>query len=206
MILPSQGFRHAVTLLLTNRVRALPRSDSPDAAAALSRLAEELVALAGDMHTPPQSAEWLVAEFERTVARVIGPSDLSDATRILATAGTAPRVREPRDLFLLYVPEDRLPIAAPFAIELAKRRVSVAFSEYEVASAGELEARQRSGLADHHAGVLLMTPTFVGKQWPMDISDSERFRLIRDPEEPATAVKTAEWVRFLVSGKNTVSS
>ncbi len=35
----------------------------------------------------------------------------------------APHI-EPRDLFLIYVPEDRLPIAAPLAVELTKRRVS----------------------------------------------------------------------------------
>ena len=50
------------------------------------------------------------------------------------------------DFFLIYVPEDRLSIAGPLAVELAKRRLSVAFSEYEVASRDELDSRRPSPL------------------------------------------------------------
>ena len=61
--------------------------------------------------------------------------------------GNATRGRSTtRDLFLIYVPEDRLPLAAPLAIELTKRRVSVAFAGYEVATAAEFRRQWRTAL------------------------------------------------------------
>ena len=143
--IPPQGFRHAVDLLLKNRLRA----PSVDAEA----LARELVALGDDMKAPPEFAAWVIAEFERVVQR--------PAPALLAQLGVTPSSQPARrDLFLIYVPEDRLPIAAPLAVELAKRRVRVAFSEYEVESQSQLSAALTRGLAAHRAGALLLTPDF----------------------------------------------
>ena len=145
MIVPPQGFRHAVDLLLKNRCRQLPVD--------VEALARELVALADDMNADPSFAAWVIEEFQRLV--------LQPAPPVLAQLGSqAARGPERRDLFLIYVPEDRLPIAAPLAVELAKRRVSVAFSDFEVESETQLAAARARGRALHRAGALLLTPDF----------------------------------------------
>src|SRR5688572_9915921 len=144
MSVPSQGFRHAATLLLTNRVRAIP-ADAPLEAigVALERLAHELVALTDDMRAHRSASAWLIHEFNCTIDRLPHRFDRdrikSRASAILASAPSRTPDIETRDLFLVYVPEDRLAVAAPLAIELTKRRVSVAFADYEVATARQLE-------------------------------------------------------------------
>jgi hypothetical protein len=75
------------------------------------------------------------------------------------------REQEHADLFLIYVPEDRLPIAAVLAVELAKRRVRVAFSQYEVESEYQLTSSIVEGLALHGAGVLLLTSEYQRRGW-----------------------------------------
>jgi hypothetical protein len=172
MFLPSQGFRHAVDLLLKNRLRQYPLD--------ARRVAEELVALADDMKAPPAAAEWLIAEYER----VLGPG--VDARDILARVARARPPAEPRDLFLIHVPEDRLPTAGPLAVELAKRRVTVAFSEYEVATPDDLLTAVARGLAEHRAGAVLITPEFERRQLRAEGLDA-RLILVRDLASPARA-------------------
>ena len=164
MFLPPQGVRHAVTLLLTNRIRVMPKDPSPDVVQEeLIRLADELVALAADMHAPPEASAWINDEYGRTIERLTCTFDIQSVRRYARDAfdrigsGSEPGRR---DLFLIYVPEDRLPVAAPLAIALTKRRLSVAFSSYEVATAGELQAAVDTGLAQHVAGVIVGSPAF----------------------------------------------
>ena len=150
-MIPSHGFRHAAALLLTSSVRAIPLDATPETVSdALSRLAADLVGLADDMRMSPEAKDWLIGEYERTIARLPHSFDAGAARRnaadVLARAGTRESRREPRDLFLIYVPEDRLPVAAPLAIELTKRRVSVALSEFEVTTPEELAAAVEHGL------------------------------------------------------------
>src|SRR6476619_4033790 len=90
--IPPQGFRHAVDLLLKNRLRA----PSVDADA----LARELVALGDDMKAPPAFAAWVIEEYERVLQRPAPP--------LLARLGSNFASQVQRcDLFLVYVPEDR---------------------------------------------------------------------------------------------------
>ncbi len=159
------GLRHAATLLLTNRLRSLPADDTSDSITeALKQLSDELVALARDMRAPADEAAWLTEAFDAAIARIPLRFDV-EGVRAHSRVSLA-RIREtglssePRDLFLIYVPADRLPVAAPLAIELTKRRVSVAFSEYEVASNDDLARALRRGLDQHRVGALLRTPAF----------------------------------------------
>lgn len=194
------GLRHAATLLLTNRLRSIPAAASAAAITdALEQLADELVALARDMHAPADAAAWLSEAFNSAVDRVPLPFDV-ESVKAHGRASMARLVQpplpvEPRDLFLIYVPADRLPIAAPLAIELTKRRVSVAFSEYEVSSADELARALLLGLGQHRAGVLLYTPAFnrAGLILP---GASPRLQVARDATD-ATCSALASWVRSL---------
>lgn len=186
-LVPSQGFRHAATLLLTNRARAIaPRAPSDVVTTSLEQLAHDLTALADDMRAPAEAAAWLIDEFHRTVDRLPHTFDRERAKRTAATILGRLELRgrqsEPHDLFLIYVPEDRLPIAAPLAIELAKRRVSVAFAEYEVASSADLAAAIARGLAAHRGGVILWTPAFERAAWANCPTPTDRLRLVRQAE------------------------
>src|SRR5262245_21467623 len=65
------GYRHAVTLLLANGLKALPHQPAPALIAeVLTRLARDLVALADDMRVLPDEAAWTTQEFSAAVDRV----------------------------------------------------------------------------------------------------------------------------------------
>ena len=194
------GLRHAATLLLTNRLRSIPAAGSPGAiTAALVQLADELVALARDMHARPDEAVWLTEAFDDTVDRIPLQFDVNGVKahgrRSIARLLEMQPPVERRDLFLIYVPADRLSIAAPLAVELTKRRVSVAFSEYEVATSDDLAQALKRGLAQHRAGVVLHTHAFdrAGLSVPEELP---QLKVVRDATE-ATWSALADWARSL---------
>jgi len=199
MRIPPQGFRHAATLLLTNRTRAIPIDASADASrAALEHLVSELVALTKDMRVRQEDvAGWLIVEFNTLVDR-LPPSFDRTATKA-AAAVTFASVADPeideraRDLFLIYVPEDRLPIAAPLAIELTKRRMSVAFAEYEVATASEFGQAIERGLNLHRRGAVLWTTAFDRRGWALPAATG-RFRILRDGDLHTAVTSLASWI------------
>ena len=198
MFIPNQGLRHAVTLLLTNGARAIPANASPDdARAALERLAQELAALAHDMRAPAEASNWLIAELMRAIDRMPnhpGGAEWLAATMLARLQSGAQSER--RDLFLIYVPEDRLPIAAPLAIELTKRRVTVAFSEYEVSTSQELEVAIARGLAGNTCGAVLRTRAFDRAGLGFAPLEPEQVRTLMEPIAPVTAAgDLIDWIR-----------
>ncbi len=202
MFVPPQGFRHAAVLLLTGRARKIPADASGESVAAeLARLAEDLVALADDMRAPAESVDWIRAEYARIVGQM--PQDFdrgavtSAADTLIGRVAARAPVVEARDLFLVYVPEDRLPLAAPLAVELAKRRVSVALAEYEVATSEQLAAALQVGLTHHRAGAILSTPAFA--RLKIGLTPFARVRVL-DEIGPHTADTLADWVRQIKTG------
>jgi hypothetical protein len=173
MTIPSHGFRHAVTLLISGRVRSIAPNAAPaDVEGALADLASEMVALGRDMKMTPDAAEWAIGEYQRTVERLAqtiaidAEGVIARGRRILSSIGDGVAAAvDRRDLFIVYVPEDRLPMAAPLAVELSKRRIAVAFSEYEVADTAQAIAAIVRGLREHKAGIVLATLNFVRHPW-----------------------------------------
>jgi hypothetical protein len=201
MFVPSQGFRHAAALLLTNSARGIPDDASPEMTRMLlERLAHELVALADDTRAPSGAADWLIAEFNATIDRLHQRFDChaakSAGAAILSRVASRTMDGASRDLFLIYIPEDRLPVAAPLAVELTKRRVSVAFAEFEVATGEEFAAAVARGLASHRGGVILRTRAFDRYQWPLP-AENHRIRIVHDSELPSEAEDLAGWVKRL---------
>lgn len=201
MNIPAQGFRHAATLLMTNSARAIPSNASPETVrAGLARLAHELVSLADDMRAPADIAAWLTVELNATIDRLPHAFDRDGAKEAAAAvlervASRAPHA-DRRDLFLIYVPEDRLPVAAPLAVELTKRRVSVAFAEYEVRAADEFSAAVAQGLARHGGGVILQTRAFDRSAWP-PLAPNDRIRVVRTPLPVSIVSDLAAWANLL---------
>jgi hypothetical protein len=201
MFVPSQGFRHAATLLLTNSARAIsPAASSEATREALERLARELVSLAGDMRVTAEASEWLVAEFNAAIDRLPQSIDRDAAksagAAILARMATEPRPIGASDLFLIYAPQDRLALAGPLAVELAKRRVSVAFAGYEVETADEFSAAIAHGLAHHRGGVVLWTSVFERAHFATP-PEHDRLRVKRLTDLPSAISGLVEWVRIL---------
>jgi hypothetical protein len=178
-MIPPQGFRHAVDLLLKNGARSVPLD--------AERLSRDLVALGDDMNASPGFAGWVIAEYER-VLRQPAPALLGQIGRRFSP------VPERRDVFLIYVPEDRLPLAAPLAVELAKRRVGVAFSEYEVESEAQLASALARGLSLNRAGLVLVTPDFRRRTLPEPAPDP-RLKILAQAASPAAqADQLAAWL------------
>jgi hypothetical protein len=205
MFVPPQGFRHAAALLLSSGARRIPADASSDTTrAALDRLVHDLVALADDTRAPAETLDWLIAELNSTIERLPQSFDREDAkstgAAVLARIASRTPGIEPRDLFLIYVPEDRLPIAAPLAVELTKRRVSVAFADFEVATAQQLAAAVAHGLTHHRGGVVLCTRAFERTQSHSPIRADDRIRILRHPEGPMTVSDLAAWANQLKAG------
>jgi hypothetical protein len=205
MFIPSQGFRHAATLLLTNSARGIPARASPESIrAALERLARDLVALADDTRAPAEASDWLIAELYTTIDRLPQSFDREDAKSagavVLARVASRTPDIEPRDLFLIYAPEDRLPVAAPLAVDLTKRRVSVAFADFEVASAQQFTEAVAHGLDHHRGGVVLSTRAFERIHLQPATLSTDRIRILRHPEGPSTVSDLTEWASQLRTG------
>jgi hypothetical protein len=202
VLIPTQGFRHAATLQLTSSVRAIPVDASSEAIrVALERVAHELVALADDMRAPGSAFEWLTNEFNTTVDRLPHAIERDriklTAAAILARVASRAPDTQTRDLFLIYVPEDRLPVAAPLAIELTKRRVSVAFADYEVAAAHQLANTLAHGLDRHRGGAVLWTKAFERTHGQPPPSLHDRVRILPGADNYSIATDLATWANKL---------
>lgn len=200
MFVPPQGFRHAAALLIANSVRAIPIEATPaETRGAVERLAHDLVSLADDMRISADAAVWLTTEFNATIDRLPQSFDReagrSAAVSILAGMRTSVPDVDRRDLFLVYAPHDRLPLAAPFAVELTKRRVSVAFASYEVAAADEFTAALAHGLTHHRGGLVLWT-TNIQRAHAVAPLESDRVRVVRQ-FDLATVLEVVDWARTL---------
>jgi hypothetical protein len=204
--IPSQGFRHAATLLVTNGARAIPADASPEIIhTAIVRLADELAALADDTRAPAWTAAWLIAELNATIDRLPHSFDRAAAkagasTMLVRIAAREPRV-EPRDLFLIYVPEDRLPVAGPLAVELAKRRVTVAFAEYEVSTADEFGTALADGLAHHLGGIIVRSKAVDRAGYPCP-PPRDRIQIIEGPASQSKISDLVAWASRLKLSKS----
>jgi hypothetical protein len=159
-----------------------------------------LVSLADDMRASADTAAWLIAELNATIDRL--PHSFDRVAAKAEAAATLERVAsrtphiERRDVFLIHIPEDRLPVAAPLAVELTKRRVSVAFAEYEVRTADEFTAAVTQGLARHGGGVILQTRAFDRSPWP-PLAPDDRIRIVRTPLPVSIVSDLAAWANRL---------
>jgi hypothetical protein len=196
---PRSGLRHAARLLLTSRARALSSDTARrDIAPALEQLAHDLVALARDMRAGGDAGPWLLEEYRRTIEQLPfgldGDEHMARAEAIIGGVASLRFAVDRRDLFIIHVPEDRVALAAPLAIELIKRRLTVALVEYEVAVADELPAAVQRGLTEHRAGIILRTRDYQRRRFPA-IEPHPRIRLIEAEREPPVAEDVIAWAR-----------
>lgn len=195
---PRSGLRHAARLLLTSRAKALA-STTPgqDILPALAQLAHDLVALARDMRAGSESASWLLDEYGNTVGRLPNVLDqeepLAVARAIISQVESFTYHADRRDVFLIHVPEDRIGAAARLAIEMTKRRLTVAMAEYEVISANDLEEAIDRGLRDHTAGLVVDSVDFQRRQLPVP-GPHPRLRATRGDETEDSLDGLRRWI------------
>jgi len=162
---PPSGFRHAFDLLVTNGARKLRFDASQDALSeGVVQLAAGVVQLSKDMRASPGWRDWIIVEFDRLLESRIPDAVLarvrSQAHALLGSIGSEPAPARPCDVFVAYVPEDRLPLAAPLAVELSKRGARVGFADFEFEDVEQLKAAVGRGLSAGAPGVLILSPNF----------------------------------------------
>ena len=76
-------------------------------------------------------------------------------------------VRKTWDFFISYASEDRISAANPLAEALGRRHYSV-WLDHQVLSAGDKFSEEiRQGLAECHYGIVIVSPNFLRKDWPI---------------------------------------
>ena len=115
-------------------------------------------------------------------------------------------VRKPWDFFISYANEDRNDAASPLAQALTKRGFNVWLDQNVLSKDSKLEAEIQAGLSNCHYGIVVLSPRFLAKDWPMRELDTllaiesldGRYRLIpvlHNLSEPELAFKVPEVVQ-----------
>jgi hypothetical protein len=75
--------------------------------------------------------------------------------------------RKPWDFFISYASEDRDAAATPLADELTSRGFSVWLDYRALVEGDRLEEQIEQGLTQCHAGIVIVSPHFLRKDWPV---------------------------------------
>ena len=75
--------------------------------------------------------------------------------------------RKPWDFFISYASEDRNSAAIPLANELIGRGFNVWLDQRALVEGEKLEKQIAQGLTQCHAGIVIVSPHFVRKDWPV---------------------------------------
>jgi hypothetical protein len=87
------------------------------------------------------------------------------------TGGAGPRgespARAPYDVFISHAHEDKEAVARPLATELRSRGIRVWYDEFALSLGDSLRRSIDRGLAESRFGVVVLSPSFFAKEWPM---------------------------------------
>jgi TIR domain-containing protein len=92
--------------------------------------------------------------------------ELLESARI-TRVNMADSYRRPWDFFISYASEDRDTAATPLANELTSRGFSVWLDHQVLDKDDRLEKQIELGLRQCHAGIVIVSPHFVRKDWPL---------------------------------------
>ncbi len=89
-------------------------------------------------------------------------------------------------------------------MELAKRRISVAFSEYEVESDAQLTSALTHGLTANLAGAVLVTPEFLRRKLP-EPAPRPRLKILGQVPPPIVQAEAlASWLSKIAGSNPTL--
>jgi hypothetical protein len=71
------------------------------------------------------------------------------------------------DIFISHASEDKEAVARPLAESLRRSFVRVWLDEHQLMLGDSLSRKIDEGLAESHFGVVILSPAFFGKHWPM---------------------------------------
>src|SRR5829696_2598286 len=75
--------------------------------------------------------------------------------------------RKPWDFFISYAREDRESAAIPLSNELNDRGFSVWLDHEVLVDGQKLEEQIEKGLTQCHVGIVILSPDFIRKDWPL---------------------------------------
>jgi hypothetical protein len=98
-----------------------------------------------------------------------GPGSAGEAMRVTSGAGTRGErpARAPYDVFISHAHEDKEAVARPLATELRSRGIKVWYDEFALSLGDSLRQTIDRGLAESRFGVVVLSPSFFAKEWPM---------------------------------------
>lgn len=70
------------------------------------------------------------------------------------------------DVFISHASEDKAELAAPLALALKKRGLTVWYDDFSLALGDSLRRSIDKGLANSKYGVVILSPDFLSKEWP----------------------------------------
>ena len=76
-------------------------------------------------------------------------------------------MRKTWDFFISYASEDRTAAANPIEAELTKRGFAVWLDHKVLSEARKLVEEIHTGLSNCHYGIIILSPRFLSKDWPM---------------------------------------
>jgi hypothetical protein len=76
-------------------------------------------------------------------------------------------MRKTWDFFISYASEDRAAAANPIEEELTNRGFAVWLDHKVLSEAGKLVEEIHAGLSNCHYGIIILSPRFLSKDWPM---------------------------------------
>lgn len=101
-----------------------------------------------------------VEQKQHRAAKVQGP--------IESPWGGAPSGANEWDVFLSYASEDRDAFASDLAQRLRSAGLKIWFDQFQMAVGDVLHSSVNAGIAKSRYGVVLLSPSYLGKKWPMN--------------------------------------
>lgn len=114
---------------------------------------------------------------EPGVLTISGTVDMDAVRRAPVRPGNDPVIKvdtrgespagAPWDVFISHAHEDKEAVARPLATELRSRGIRVWYDEFSLSLGDSLRRSIDRGLAESRFGVVVLSPSFFAKEWPM---------------------------------------
>lgn len=106
-----------------------------------------------------------IAELARKIAE---KQTMKPLTRIRSTENVTMNGKYKYDIFICHASEDKKDFVAKLATALVKKGVKVWYDEFSLKLGDRLRQKIDEGLSNSRYGVVVLSPNFFRKKWPID--------------------------------------